>query len=62
MKAAMSRLGVQPSVVTYSTLINCCVKLGDVSCMTELVMHVVEGFLIRFHSNVTFVPEINVAF
>ncbi|KAG0587095.1 hypothetical protein KC19_2G140400 [Ceratodon purpureus] len=29
MKAAMGRLGVQPSVVTYSTLINCCVKLGD---------------------------------
>jgi len=32
MMEAMIRLGVQPSVVTYSTLINCCVKLGDVSC------------------------------
>jgi pentatricopeptide repeat protein len=31
MKAAMHRVSVQPSVVTYHSLIGICVKLGDVS-------------------------------
>ena len=31
MKAAMLRLGVQPTVVTYNALISACVKIGDVS-------------------------------
>jgi len=31
MKAAMLRLGVQPTVVTYNSLISVCVKIGDVS-------------------------------
>lgn len=31
MKAAMLRLGVQPTVVTYNSLISACVKMGDVS-------------------------------
>ena len=31
MKAAMLRLGVQPTVVTYNSLISACVKIGDVS-------------------------------
>lgn len=31
MKAAMIRLGVQPTVVTYNSLVSACVKLGDAS-------------------------------
>jgi hypothetical protein len=31
MKTAMLRLGVQPTVVTYNSLISACVKIGDVS-------------------------------
>lgn len=31
MKAAMLRLGVQPTVVSYNSLISACVKIGDVS-------------------------------
>lgn len=33
MKAAMMRLGVQPTVVTYTSLVCVCVRLGDVSAL-----------------------------
>lgn len=33
MKAAMIRLGVRPTVVTYNSLVCVCVRLGDVSAL-----------------------------
>ncbi|XP_024387680.1 uncharacterized protein [Physcomitrium patens] len=47
MKAAMGRLGVQPSVVTYSTLVNCCVKLGDMEQAYNLLAEMKQARLDR---------------